>query len=237
MIVFSMDGFMRRMVIALSGAMFAVSPLAAAVVETLDFRAGERAMGDWRSAWVLESAAAGVDGAMRIESAPGNEDHALILDDVHDSRAAGGGDADGTPVISHAFTSLARGSLAFSAGTGGSQNQHASITVLSKGRELLLVKLVNNTSGLVVSATGEAAFSDDSWFNKVRDYEITWEPQPDGGRAVTVVFYPKDREPVVFGPLQFLAPGDPDQIRLQVGFGSAVGKSLRIGRITLSSYK
>ncbi len=210
----------------------------AATVAAWDFRNGEDAAPDWRRLWRPETNAAMAEGALRIagpSGKPAGREQALVLEDVLDSSSEGGSDADGTPRIAYRFDPLACGTLGIRAGTGGTQNQQAVITLLAKKRPLLLIKLTSNTAGAVVSATGEAAFTDRSWFNKARDFEIAWSPQPDGTHAVTVTFHALDAEPTVFGPLRFLAPGVPDQLQLQVGFGSAVGKSLRVERFFLSS--
>lgn len=216
----------------------ASSAAEAATVVFWDFRSGEMAEPDWRSRWILETDAAMADGALRVAGPSGHSvgrDQAMVLADVFDSSQEGGDDRDGTPIISHRFAPLACGMLGLRAGTSGTQDQQAEIALMSKGEDLLLIKLRNNTTGTVVSAGKESAFTDRGWFNKARDFEIAWAPQPDGAHAVMVTFYPQGAEPVVLGPLRFLASGAPDQVRLQVGYGSATGKALRVERFFLSS--
>lgn len=210
------------------------------VVHGWDFRRGEAGVEDWVEGWKRDTRAAEAEKAMWLDISPQKASArlgALYLEDVYDSGAEGGTDRDGTPQISLSFAPIRQGSLSFRAGTAGTQNQQGIITLLARGRPLMLVRLTSNTEGVVASASGEVSFRDVSWFNRARDYAITWVRQGDGTYAVTMTFQPLEGELVVFEPLRFLAPGAPDEVRMQVGFGRAVEKSLRIETFFLTELR
>lgn len=217
--------------------LFALAPAFAVGATAIhwDFRDGGESADSWLEEWTPVSLAAQQEGAIRVEAPPGNvqgEHRALIMEDVYDSSAATLDDAAGTPRLRYEFKPITAGSLRFRAGTMGTQNQNADITLLSHGRPLIIVKIENNTAGRVVTRSGESTFSDtQSWFNRARDYTITWTA--DG--EVTFRFNPETGEPVVFDNLKFLAPGEPDAVTMQVGFGRATRKGLRIESLSLSS--
>lgn len=203
------------------------------VVKAWDFRSGNLSVEDWLADWKPQSKVGGQEGALRVEQPPGNVqgDHtALILEDVYDSSADQGNDADGTPKVSWEFEPVSAGSLNLRVGTAGTQNQNGEIALLARGRPLLVIKITNNTTGLVVSGSGETEFSDSaSWFNRARNLEIRWTADGD----VMVSFIPENGDALELGPLQFLAPGAPDELTMQVGFGRATNKALRIESLSL----
>jgi hypothetical protein len=201
-----------------------------------DFRAGGGALESWQGLWVLESKAAKAEGAFRLEPQPGNKPgvaDAFILEDVYDSSVLGEPDVDGTPIISTTFESIEKGVLSFAAGTSGTQNQNAMVTLLANGRPVLIIKLINNTKGVVVSGSGESNFSDEAgWFNRTRQYVVTWD-----GSSAAIAIRSDDGDVLPSKPIRFLAPGSPDQIRLQVGYGRGTTKSLRLEEFSLYSNK
>ena len=200
-----------------------------------DFRHGDASINEWLQAWELDSAAAKAAGALSIAPQPGlaaGKNDAFILEDVYDSSILSEDDSAGTPSISSTFDSVKAGTLAFRAGTSGTQNQNGMITLLAHGRPLLIVKLVNNSKAIIVSGAGEHEIQDDvNWFNRARDYSITWQ----GNGHATVSFTSNSGETKQFGPLRLLAPGAPDEIQLQVGYGRATGKALRIETFSLTT--
>lgn len=202
-----------------------------------DFRSGKVSLEQWSAAWTLESKAAEAEGALRIDPQPGLSaglNDAFILEDVYDSSRLNEDDATGTPVMSTKFEATVSGTLSFRAGTTGTQNQNATITMLAEGRPLLIIKLINNTELAVISGAGKTALTDPiNWFNRARDYTINWS----GDGTANVVFEMASGETIETGSLKLLAPGNPDQIKLQVGFGRATGKALRLETFSLKSNK
>lgn len=200
-----------------------------------DFRDESVSADDWLETWKPMTDAARHSEAVTVNQPPGQVEanfRALVIEDVYDSSSEDQTDEAGTPVFSAAFEAVAAGTLSFRAGTSGTQNQNATLTLLANGRPLLLVRLIDNTNGVVVSREGSKPFEDaESWFNRARDFEITWTPAGD----VALFFTNASGSRIDLGPLHFLAPGSPDEIQLQVGFGRATGKAFRIEAMNLKS--
>lgn len=199
-----------------------------------DFRSGEVSLDTWAELWTPMTEAAKADRAFRIDPQPGLDagiNDAFILADVYDSSLLNESDLTGTPVISSKFDAMESGKLTLRAGTAGIQNQNAMITLLAKGRPLLILRIVNNHESVVISGAGEFGFKDDqSWFNRAREYTITW----DGSNGASVSFEAHSGARTETGPLRLLAPGSPDEIKMQVGFGRATNRELRIETFSLS---
>lgn len=200
-----------------------------------DFRDAESDSRDWLKHWSPVTAAARDVNAVRVEDPPGNvsgNHRALVIMDQYDSSLTNESDQEGTPIFQCNIEPLKAGTLRFRAGTTGTQNQNASLTLRSNGRPLLILRLENNTTGMVVSQEGRQDFSDpQSWFNRARDFEVKWTE--DG--EVTFRFTTASGERTEFGPLRFLSPGHPDELLLQVGFGRATNRGLRIEKLSLTS--
>jgi len=211
--------------------------LQAEEVFILDFRNGKTTLDDWEKVFDADSEAAKKEGAVRVEDPPGNVEGlhtALVLRDVLDSSRDKQSNEAGTPLFTSSFEPITSGKVTFRAGTNGTQNQNASLTLLAKGRPVLILRLVNNQEGLVVGGESHMSFEDEMpWFNRARDFSIAWD---DSGEF-TVGFVNHEGEKILLGPLRPLAPGAPDQIDFQVGFGRAVDKALRIEQLTLFSEK
>lgn len=199
-----------------------------------DFRDADTGVSEWLSVWKTASKAAMMEGALTVMDPPGEvagNHRALLLTDLMDSSVEKVNDEAGTPALSWDFDPVSDGILRFRAGTSGTQNQNASFILSAKGRPLLIIRLVNNHSGMIISRSGNQGFEDaQSWFNRARDFEVRWKATGE----VTFTFTPESGEPAVFAPLTFLAPGSPDNLRLQVGFGRATQKALRIESLQLT---
>lgn len=209
--------------------------LAAEERTSWDFRNPETTVADWLRSWSPESEAARHEDALRVEEPPGQvagNHRALIIEDVYDSSQHSQTDEAGTPSFRWEFDPVESGELRFRAGTTGTQNQNATLTILGKDRPLLMVRLENNTSGMVVAREGSRTFQDgESWFNRARDFEVSWTA--DGAAAFS--FTTAGGKRVEMGPLKFLAPGRPDEIVVKVGFGRATRKGLRIESLSVTS--
>lgn len=225
-------GIRPKLLIILFKVLCLSAPTSAA---TWDFRSGDVPLESWLELWTLETPAALAEKAFRIDPQPGlpaGVNDAFILEDVYDSSRLSEDDRAGTPIISSKFDAMRSGKLLLRAGTTGTQNQNATITLLAKGRPLLILKIINNHEAMVISGTGEEKFYDaESWFNRARDYVISWGEET----GTNVVFETDQGTKTEARSLKHLAPGYPDEIRMQVGFGRATGKALRIEVFTLLS--
>ncbi|MBC2595970.1 hypothetical protein H5P28_17020 [Ruficoccus amylovorans] len=200
-----------------------------------DFTQGSQTAESWLTQWTPESDAARLPEAVRVAAPPGNVigDHsALVIEDIDDSSNGSRNDAAGTPTFSCSFAPVDNGTLSFRAGTSGTQNQHAIFTLLSGKRTLLVIKLIGNTTGEIVSGTGKTEFSDGkSWYNRARDFAITWTDKGE----VSVSFTPEQGAPLKLDHLKFISPGRPDCIQIQVGYGKATGKAVRLESFSLKT--
>ncbi|WP_309398669.1 hypothetical protein [Cerasicoccus maritimus] len=213
--------------------MLGLMQVSAETVGTWDFRNGNLDTEAFLKDWAIGSVAAEQEGAIQVVPPPGLVEPgqvAMVLNDVCDSSAHKLNDADGTPLLVYKFDSIPAGGFLFRAGTSGSQNQNATITLLSRGRPLLIIKLINNTTGVLVSGTGEIEFSDPvSWFNRARSFEVYWH---ENGR-VDFYFKPDSGDPLEIRSLRFLSPGKPNEIQIKVGYGRGTGKAVRLETISL----
>ncbi|WP_309386222.1 hypothetical protein [Cerasicoccus frondis] len=205
----------------------------AETVGSWDFRNGSLDAETFLEDWTIGSVAARQEGAIQVAPPPGLVEPgqvAMVLNDVFDSSVDNLTDAEGTPLLLYKFDGISTGGFLFRAGTSGSQNQNGSLTILSRGRPLLIIKLINNTTGVLVSGTGEIQFSDTvSWFNRARTFEVYWH---NNGR-VDFYFKPDEGEPLEIKSLRFLSPGKPDEIQIQVGYGRGTEKAIRLETISL----
>jgi hypothetical protein len=146
-------------------------------------------------------------------------------------------DTKGAPTATLPFKPLEQGTLSLRMGVADLQNSNAMLRLMDGETPLLEVFLLSHEKGTLKTGAGKQEFTGKNWSKDPRQLVISWKGAGAGKTGIVSIAFDagtsQGRDTAKMENVPFLAPGAPSGLKLEVGFSSAVNRTLLASDLSL----